>query len=288
MSDLRKNYVVSHGFDESGRLYMQHWMWKMQLGWDLHPAIKLPESSDVRIADQGCGNAAWLVSLASDFEKEGRHASLVGLDVQNYHYPPTGNLPPNIKLAILDAFAEDLPEDQVGQYDVVHVRAFSSVIKDDNPEPIIKNAYKMLKPGGYIQWDDLDGDSFRAVAPGSHSESSIPTAATEEMVATSLQSQKVAMNLKYSWLGRLGQLYEQHGLEVVDYKKVIVKKELRSVMTVSLLMIHAHIARIAVRNGCMVGTDKNWEELWTKAGEEISQGVSLTMDMVVAVGRKPA
>jgi hypothetical protein len=67
-----------------------------------------------------------------------------------------------------------------------------------------------------------------------------------------------------------------------------VKKELRSVMTVSLLMIHVHIARIAVRNGCLVGTDKNWEEVWTKAGEEIGQGVSITMDMVVAVGRKPA
>lgn len=39
------------------RLYMQHWLWRMQLGWDLHPAIKLPESSTARIVDQGCGNA---------------------------------------------------------------------------------------------------------------------------------------------------------------------------------------------------------------------------------------
>jgi hypothetical protein len=36
---------------------MQHWLWKTQLDWDLHPAIKLPETIDVRIVDQGCGNA---------------------------------------------------------------------------------------------------------------------------------------------------------------------------------------------------------------------------------------
>jgi len=174
-------------------------------------------------------------------------------------------------------------------YDVVHIRAFSSVIKDDNPGPILRNAFKMLKPGGYLQWDELDGGSFKAVAPGSDPQSStVSTAATEELVATSLQSQTVALNLKFSWLQRLGPLFEEQGFEVVDQKKMDVKKELRSVMTVSLLMIHAHIARVAVRNGCMVGTDKNWEEVWTKAGEEIANGVSLTMDMIVVVGRKRA
>jgi hypothetical protein len=229
--------------------------------------------------------------LASEFEKEQRHVSFVGLDVQSAHYPAPENLPENIKLGILDAFApvENLPAEHVGQYDVVHVRAFSSVVKEDNPGPIIKNAYKMLKPGGYLQWDDLDGDSFKAVAPGSNPHSSgVSTTATEEMVATSKQSQQVAMNLKYSWLGQFGSLFKQHGMEVIDDIRMDVKKELRSVMTVSLLMIHVHIARIAVRNGCLVGTDKNWEEVWTKAGEEIGQGVSITMDMVVAVGRKPA
>jgi hypothetical protein len=147
----------------------------------------------------------------------------------------------------------------------------------------------MLKPGGYLQWDDLDGGSFKAVAPGSsQNPSSVATAATEEMVTTSLQSQQVGMNLKYSWLGRLGPLFEQHGLEVIDNQRTDIKKELRSVMTVSLLMIHDHIARIAVRNGCLVGTDKNWEEVLAKAGEEIGRGVSITMDMIVVVGRKGA
>jgi hypothetical protein len=66
-----------------------------------------------------------------------------------------------------------------------------------------------------------------------------------------------------------------------------VKKELRKTMTDSLLMMLNHVSRIAVRDGCLVGTDKNWEQLWTNAESEIEQGVSLIMDMLITVGRKP-
>jgi hypothetical protein len=190
---------------------------------------------------------------------------------------------------MLDAFTDDLPAEHAGQYDVVHVRAFSSVVNAGNPGPLIRNAYKMLKPGGYLQRDDMDGGSFKTVAPGIDSDSSsVSTTATEELVATSLQSQKVGLNLDFAWLERLGPLFKENGLDVIDDQRMTVKKELRSVMTASFLIIHAHIASVAVRDGCLVGTDKDWDEVWTRAGEEIGQGASLTMDMIVVVGRKSA
>jgi SAM-dependent methyltransferase len=229
------------------------------------------------------------VSLALDFEKEQRRVSLLGFDVQNNHYPASANLPSNITVGLLDAFDEDLPAEHVGAYDVVHIRAFASVVKNDDPGPLLRNAYKMLKPGGFLQWDDMDGSTLKAVAPGDDLHSStVSTAAAGDLVAVSLQSQAAGLNLKYSWLQRLGSLFEEQGFELVEQKRMDVKKELRNVMSVSFIMIHAHIARIAVRNGCLLGTDKNWEEVWTKAGEDFANGVSLTMDMVYAVGRKPA
>jgi hypothetical protein len=74
MVDLTKSYIISHGFDESGRyvettkiwfiapsnvnrLHSQQWLWNMQLGWDLHPAITFKNDSEVKIVDHGCGNA---------------------------------------------------------------------------------------------------------------------------------------------------------------------------------------------------------------------------------------
>jgi hypothetical protein len=91
-------------------------------------------------------NRAWLVSLAIDFEREKKqNISYAGFDVQTAHYPAPGNLPDNMKLGVLDAFADDVAAEHVGQYDVVRVRAFASVVKADNPGPVLKNAYKMLK-----------------------------------------------------------------------------------------------------------------------------------------------
>lgn len=228
------------------------------------------------------------MSLATDLEKEKKNVTLLGFDVKNHHFPAPENLPSNVRLATLDAFTESLSQEHVGQYDVVHIRAFSSVVKDDNPGPILKNAYAMLKPGGYIQWDEFDGDAMKAVAPGDDQENpSVPITATADLLATSYQSQTTVMNLKYGWIKRFEQLFQEHGFEPVETKEMEVKKELRDVMTNSLLMIHDHIAIFAVQNGKLIGTDKNWDKLWEGCLEEINQGVSITLDMVVAVGRKP-
>jgi hypothetical protein len=213
------------------------------------------------------------------------NVSLVGLDLFPVHFPAAANLPDNIKLGILDAFSEDVPEVHIGQYDVVHVRVFTGVVKNNDPAPLIRNAFKMLKPGGYLQWDEFDGGSWKGVAPGD--DSSVSISATTEMLQTALESSRKAMNLQYSWIEDLGKIFQEHGFDLLEHKRMDVKKELRKTMTDSLLMTLHHVSRIAVRNGCLVGTDKNWEQLWTNAGEEVEQGVSLTMDMLITVGRKP-
>jgi SAM-dependent methyltransferase len=216
------------------------------------------------------------------------NVSLVGFDLFPVHFPASANLPSNMKLEVLDAFAENVPDEHVGQYDVVHVRVFTGVVKNNDPAPLLRNALKMLKPGGYLQWDEFNGGSWKAVVPGDDPQgSSVPISATTEMLQTALESGRKAMNLDYTWIENLGKIFQEYGFEEVEHEKMDVKKELRKTMTDSLLMTLHHVSRIAVRNGCMVGTDKNWEQLWTKAGEEIEQGVSLTMDMSVTVGRKP-
>jgi len=50
----RKNsYHASNRFQ---RLHLLQWLWKTQLGWDLHPAIQLPSKGEIHVADFGCGN----------------------------------------------------------------------------------------------------------------------------------------------------------------------------------------------------------------------------------------
>lgn len=271
------------------------------MGWDLHPSIKLPEDGELRIADHGCGNGcdwqphicftlansefprAWIISMAGELEDaQLQRAVLTGFDISAVHFPAPENLPGNVNLKVLDAFVDPLPEELVGKFDVVHVRVFTAVVKNGNPAQLIANAVKMLKPGGYFQWDEMDSESLKAIPP----QPSVSAAETQEMLDTSLVSARSAMSLDYSWIPRLGSLFEQHGLDVLADFRMDVKKEFRKPMTDSLLMVLGHIAKIAVRDGCMVGTDKNWEELWNNSGAEIENGVSVTTDMLVCVGRK--
>jgi hypothetical protein len=45
---------------------------------------------------------------------------------------------------VMDAFTPDLPEHLVGAFDIVHIRAIASVVKDNAVEPLLKNMVKML------------------------------------------------------------------------------------------------------------------------------------------------
>ncbi|CAI6336597.1 unnamed protein product [Periconia digitata] len=259
-------------------------MWRAQLRYDLHPSIQIPSSSEqIRIADLGCGNGVWLTSLATDPAWQTKTVSFHGFDIQRTHYPAATNLPANVTLGYMDVFAEDIPQEHIGVYDVVHVRAFASVVKHGDPVPVLTTSFKMLKPGGYLQWDDLDAGTFHAILPGS----SKPSDALKEFFAVSAQAQKVGMGLEYGWLWRWGELFGENGFEIVEDERMEVRRELRDVMTTSYVLVHEHIARHGVVDGKLVGTDADWADVWGKAREEVAKGASLVTDLVVAVARKP-
>lgn len=59
-------------------------------------------------------------------------------------FPATEWLPPNVKLELLDVLAEKMPEELIGAFDVVHVRAFVCVIKGGDPSHVMERMIAML------------------------------------------------------------------------------------------------------------------------------------------------
>lgn len=49
-----EGYPLQRQLLSSVRLYLQHWMWRRELGYILHPKISI--SQGTRIADVACGN----------------------------------------------------------------------------------------------------------------------------------------------------------------------------------------------------------------------------------------
>ncbi len=133
------NYMFNRGYQDSGRLVLQHWLWLNRLKYVLHPSIPA-KTEHLKIADIGTGNAVWITEVLSYLPAS---TFIDGFDISNEHFPAEEWLPSNVSLHLLDAFG-DVPEYLVDRYDIVHLRTFAIVVKNSDPTTLLKNLIKML------------------------------------------------------------------------------------------------------------------------------------------------
>lgn len=186
--------MTSRGYQDSARLVLQRWLWRYRLGYLLHPSIPAPDEH-IKIADVGTGNAVWLTELCAT-PRLPAQSELDGFDISADHFPAKEWLPSNISLGRCDALTE-IPEHLVGRYDIVHIRTFAIIVKNNNPRALLSNLIKMLRkssiahriekqcaqvctrslvrgpfqssfsdthaagPGSYLQWDETDLTTMR-------------------------------------------------------------------------------------------------------------------------------
>ncbi|TVY93982.1 N-methyltransferase, partial [Lachnellula willkommii] len=144
-------YALKRDFSASTRLTAQHYLWKDALKFNLHPSIPAGDKS-VRIADVATGNCIWLLDVAREVSET---ALLDGFDISLDQCPPSPWLPANIHLHTWNIF-EEPPKEFIETFDVVHIRLITVAIKNNDPRPVLANLRKLLKPGGYLQWDEAD------------------------------------------------------------------------------------------------------------------------------------
>ncbi|KAI1429591.1 hypothetical protein F5Y12DRAFT_413037 [Xylaria sp. FL1777] len=150
-SNKGDGYALMRDCNASVRLTAQHYLWKDLLGYLVHPDIPT-RSQDLKVADVATGNGIWLHDFACNAPSS---AEFHGFDVSLDQVGPRSWLPANIHMHTWDIFEE--PPAQFCQYfDIVHVRLITVVIKNNNPQPVLESLTKLLKPGGYLQWDEVD------------------------------------------------------------------------------------------------------------------------------------
>ena len=82
----------------------------------------------------------WLLDLAKILHPT---TQLDGFDIDIADCPPKEWLPPNVQMHQLDIF-EEIPQHLVGIYDIIQLRLFQVVVRDNDPVPLLKNVLKML------------------------------------------------------------------------------------------------------------------------------------------------
>ncbi|KAI9035793.1 class I SAM-dependent methyltransferase [Aspergillus affinis] len=198
MSQL-DDYVLGRGLVDSVRLDAQHLLWKLHQGFELHPGI--PITNHMKIAEIGTGTGVWVFDVAKHVPSSVR---LDGYDISDDQFPPRNLWPSNVSLGVMDSLV-DPPPSLRGQYDGVHLRMWASNVRESDIGPVIRHAKSLLKPGGYIQWEDAD-----LVNP-------IVQGEIAEKCDACLQGLFHQVNLDYSWVSDLPRRLRQEGLQVVEF-----------------------------------------------------------------------
>ncbi|GFF41294.1 hypothetical protein IFM61606_05090 [Aspergillus udagawae] len=275
------DYMLDRSYTAASRLNYQFYLWKDSLQFNLHPSIQLPkdDSTPVRIADLATGTAIWLLDLLRD-PAVTRYASirLDGFDIDLANAPLPEWLPPPITLRQLSIF-ETVPSDLHGKYDVVHLRLLVLVVQNSDPLPIINQAYQMLKPGGYIQWDDLNYPDSEVVKGNAMSDVATPAHDAFLRFAQSNGRNDWVLDLPYHLMSRHGGFEDAHLCNYTD------RVELRKANGDQYILV---MEEFSARLKCAGKMDDalNIDLMIRGLAEESRLGVGLSMPKAVCVARK--
>lgn len=153
----RNAYPLNRDVLASARLHLQHQVWVASLGYLLHPSIPVDQKDDkndpIIIAEIGCGTGAFALQLSSHLPSNNHR--IEAYDISLSQTPPSAFCPTSVTFNTLDIFAP-IPSDLVGIYDILCIRHFICVIQSGDPTTLLKQLLKLLKPGGYLQWQEWD------------------------------------------------------------------------------------------------------------------------------------
>ncbi|EMD01081.1 hypothetical protein BAUCODRAFT_29465 [Baudoinia panamericana UAMH 10762] len=275
--NTQSGYLLGRSSWESCRLNLQHYLFKEDFGYLLHPSVNTTEKS--LIADVGCGTAIWPIQLAKTLPPS---VEIHGFDIDLKQAPPPQWLPDNLKLDTLDALAE-IPEHLRGKYDVVHLRLFVFVVENDDPMPLIRNMMTMLKPGGYLQWEEYDreGSILKTAIAGQ----SVQCMVAAMMFPTTLSAASRSQKLSAGWPSRLGQHLQEGGLQLVaDEKKVVPDEYLAYQQDVNMVSLEE------VSRGWAEEDVARFGDIFQAAEKERAnarKGIAFTLRRRLCVAKKP-
>jgi SAM-dependent methyltransferase len=262
-------YMLDRNYAAASRLNFQFYLWKESLQFNIHPSIPVPVDN-ARIADVATGTAIWLIDSARNLPT----AQLDGFDINLGQAPLQQWLPSNVTLRHWNIF-DDIPQDMLEKYDIVHVRLLILVVENSDPRPIIRKLIKMLKPGGYLQWDDLNypDTCVKAIDP------SLPTPALHEF-------RKLAYSRgRHDWTLQLADITRDEGLEEAKLYHFEDRIELAKANGEQHLLTMEEFASRLAEVGKVDEAAKLYQ-LIRDVYKESRAGAALSMPRVVSVARK--
>lgn len=283
----------ARAFRTSARLHLQHFLTQNTIGYLLEPTIEEfvigpRRSQQLKVADLACGNGIWLTELYSTLTRANISAQLDGFDINPISFPNPTYLPASVSLKQLDILAKPFPVELIGVYDIVHIRAFAAIVsyKGGDPAPVLSVASQLLKPGGFLQWEEWRADRIIAESPSPE----INKAACD-LVLRIFNRTRQAKGVRSDWVDVLGTHLGQHGFQDTRQHRHETRKQDLKGWTEDNLMIwdegDTHYPIESQDPNAQLARE-GWFDLFAAAVKETEQGVVVHPRAVItAIGRKP-
>ncbi|KAL4925544.1 class I SAM-dependent methyltransferase [Aspergillus undulatus] len=152
-------YVLGRHKKESERLNLQHnLLSKITSNFLIHPSI--PTGDIISVADVATGTGVWLdeVSQVLDNNKNSQQHYYHGFDISSAQFPE--ELPmTDLHFSVQD-ITSPFPQEHLNKYDLVHVRLLIAALEESEYKTALTNISAILKPGGYLQWEEIDEETY--------------------------------------------------------------------------------------------------------------------------------
>ncbi|KAI8976875.1 S-adenosyl-L-methionine-dependent methyltransferase [Pilobolus umbonatus] len=136
-------YILPNDDTEADRLHFQHWAMKFILNGLYKSPIHEMLENGCNVIDAGCGPATWTFDMAKTYSS----SKFVGLDI-SFVFPETIR-PPNVDFNICN-ITKDIPFED-NDTDFYFQRLLMGGLNENDYKSALRNAYRVLKPGGFIE-----------------------------------------------------------------------------------------------------------------------------------------
>lgn len=281
-----KGYNLPRDAPESARLEAQHHIWVSNIGYLLHPTITASLPEQATIGEVATGTGIWLINHARSTKTLGKSHHYFGLDLSSAQFP--SKHPDNVgfdELNILEA----VPEDWKDRFDALHVRLLVCGMSGTQDwSKALTNLLAMLKPGGWLQWEELDFEGISARQSVSGADAGALTRFMQDTSALLRSMGRMSFEA-----ARLDSLFAKAGFEDVQ-KDVFASDRVadtRAGFTEATLAAgQGAIKMVFAAQGEEENSRLNeCEELGKKARNSAEGGNAYFRgDLIVAIGRKPS
>ncbi|KAI8367526.1 S-adenosyl-L-methionine-dependent methyltransferase [Radiomyces spectabilis] len=130
--------------EEIERLQLKNDLVKLAFDSEFVLPINFKSMKEGRILDVGCGPGSWCVEIAQQYPQ----IEVVGVDCDMV-FPEPNSIPANCKLFLFNVL-RGLQRFHDASFDFIHIRFMVLAFTFEQYRQVIKDCWRILKPGGYL------------------------------------------------------------------------------------------------------------------------------------------